>query len=257
MNRSPVIRALNILAYVLLVGVNALANILPLNGLTTGEISDRFSIFFVPAGYVFSIWGVIYLALGAFVIYQALPANPTNARLGRIDTLFVLSCAANIAWLFLWHYEQFPLTLLAMLTLLGILLMIYTRLEIGKRAATRNEYWVLHIPFSIYLGWVSVATIANVAQVLYFIGWDGLGIAPEMWTVTMLVVTAGLAGIMAVSRADAAYILVLIWAVAGIAIKQSATPIVAITAWSVTSFLVFMLMIAFLQRRRWIHSTTG
>jgi hypothetical protein len=257
MNRSPVIRTFNILAYVLLVGVNALANILPLNGLNTGEISDRFSIFFVPAGYVFSIWGVIYLALGAFAIYQALPANRTNARLGRIDTLFLLSCAANIAWLFLWHYERFPLTLLAMLTLLGTLLMIYTRLEIGKRAATRIEYWVLHIPFSIYLGWVSVATIANVAQVLEFIGWDGLGIAPEMWTVTMLVVTAGLASIMAVSRADAAYILVLIWAVAGIAIKQSAIPIVAITAWSVTGFLVFMLMIAFLQRRRWIHSTTG
>ena len=256
MNRSPVIRTLNILAYVLLVSVNALANLLPLNGLNTGEISDRFSIFFVPAGYVFSIWGVIYLALGAFVIYQALPANRSNARMGRVDVFFLLSCAANIAWLYLWHYEQFPLTLLAMLTLLGTLLVIYNGLEIGKRAATRIEYWLVHIPFSIYLGWVSVATIANVAQVLYFFGWDGLGIAPEMWTVTMLVVTAGLASIMAVSRADAAYLLVLIWAVTGIAIKQAETPIVAITAWAVTGFLVFMLLIAFLQRRRWIRSST-
>ena len=257
MNRTPAVRILNVLAYILLVGINALANILPLNGLNTGEISDRFSIFFVPAGYVFSIWGVIYLALGVFVIFQARSTNRSNEGLGRVDLLFLLSCAANIAWLFLWHYERFSLTLLAMLTLLGTLILIYTRLEIGRRPVSRGEFWAVHVPFSIYLGWVSVATIANVSQVLYFFGWDGLGIAPEMWAVFMLVVTAGLASLMAVSRADAAYLLVLIWAVVGIAIKQSATPIVAITAWSVAAFLGFMLIIAFLQRKRWIHSTSG
>ncbi len=257
MRRSTITQVMNILAYIVLVGVNALANILPLNGLNTGEISDRFQIFFVPAGYVFSIWGVIYLALGAFIIYQAFPTNRSNARLRKVDLLFLLSCAANIAWLFLWHYERFPLTLVAMVTLLATLILIYTRLEIGKRPTTRAEFWVVQLPFSIYLGWVSVATIANVAQVLYFLGWDGLGIAPEMWTVALLVVTAVLASIMAVSRADAAYSLVLIWAVAGIAVKQAAIPVVAITAWSVTAFLVFMLIIAFLQRRRWIQSSAA
>jgi len=248
--RSILKRILNILAYVVLVGVNAFANILPLNGLNTGEISDRFQTFFVPAGYVFSIWGLIYIGLGAFAIYQALPSNKENTLVSRIDFLFQLSCVANISWLFLWHYEKFPLTLLAMFGLLATLLLIYTRLEIGKGSTTRGLFWAVNIPFSLYLGWISVASIANAAQVLDFVGWNGWGIAPEMWTVAMLIVAAGLASLMAISRGDVAYLLVLIWASVGIAVKQEATPIVAITSWSVAGYIAFMLLIAFIQRRR-------
>ena len=118
MNRNTLRQAVNVVAVIATLIVNGLASALPLNGLTTGEISDRFQVYFVPAGYVFSIWGVIYLGLILFAIYQALPAQRDNPRLARVGYLFVLSCVANTAWLFLWHYEQFAWTILAMLTLL-------------------------------------------------------------------------------------------------------------------------------------------
>ncbi len=119
--RKDIIRQwVNLLAFGATFALNGLANALPLNGQSTGEISDRFQVYFVPAGYVFSIWGLIYLGLGAFAVYQALPAQREAPRLRRIGYLFALSCLANIAWLFLWHYEQFPLTLVAMLSLLAI-----------------------------------------------------------------------------------------------------------------------------------------
>jgi hypothetical protein len=148
--QDTVRQVLNILALVLTVTVNALANIIPFNGHQTGEISDRFQVYFVPAGYVFSIWGLIYLALGAFVIYQALPAQRNNPRLRNISGWFILSCAANARWIFFWHYNLFPLSLLAMLTLLVALLGIYLTLDIGHSSPTSQEKWFVHVPFSIY-----------------------------------------------------------------------------------------------------------
>ena len=105
MNRIALIQAVNILAVVAVIAFNGLANALPLNGLNTGEITDRFDVYFVPAGYVFSIWGLIYLGLILFAVYQALPAGQSNPRLAQLGFLFVLSCVANIVWLFLWHIE--------------------------------------------------------------------------------------------------------------------------------------------------------
>jgi hypothetical protein len=102
-------------ALVVTILVNGLANALPLNGQLTGEISDRFRVYFVPAGYVFAIWGVIYLSLLGFVVYQFLPAQRDHPRLRRIGAWFALSCAANSAWLVLWHYEYFGMTVLVML----------------------------------------------------------------------------------------------------------------------------------------------
>jgi hypothetical protein len=204
----------------------------------------------VPAGYVFSIWGLIYLGLLAYALYQLRPSSQDEQRLARIDWWFPLSCAANIGWLFLWHYEQFPLTLPAMFGLLACLLLIYTRLGIGIAPTSRLSFWTVNATFSLYLGWISVASIANVGQVLDFMGWDGWGIAPEMWTLTMLIVAAGLTTLMAIMRGDIIYLLVIIWATIGIAIKQSPTPIVAITAWSVAGYAAFMLLIAYIRRRR-------
>ena len=125
-----------------------MANALPLNGQSTGEISDRFQVYFVPAGYVFSIWGLIYLGLGAFAVYQALPAQREDPRLRRIGYLFALSCLANVAWLFLWHYEQFALTVVAMLPLLLSLIAIYLRLEIGRVRVPAIEEWLVRVPFA-------------------------------------------------------------------------------------------------------------
>lgn len=186
MNEKPVRQTINLLAVILTIALNGLANALPLNGQSTGEISDRFQVYFVPAGYVFSIWGLIYLGLLAFAVYQVLPAQRENPQLKRIGYLFALSCVANIAWLFLWHYEYFVLTVVAMLTLLLLLITIYLRLQIGRNQVGRIEQWCVNIPFSIYLGWITVATIANITSVLDYLQWNGWGISPEVWTFIML-----------------------------------------------------------------------
>jgi hypothetical protein len=180
---------------------------------------------------VFSIWSVIYLALIAYSVYQALPSQRENPRLQRIGWLYVLSCGANIAWLFLWHYEIFVATIFAMVALLLLLIAIYLRLGTGQTATSTQERWLARVPFSIYLGWITVATIANFTSLLDFVNWSGWGIAPEIWAMIMLIVGTVVTLAVSLTRGDVAYVLVIVWAFAGIAIKHSATPIVAVTAW--------------------------
>jgi benzodiazapine receptor len=229
--------------------VNALANILPLNGQNTGEISDRFKVYFVPAGYVFSIWGLIYIGMILFAVYQALPSQRHNPRLQRTGYWFVFSCLANIIWLFLWHYNQFPLTLLAMLSLLASLIIIYLRLGIGQVDVSPGERWLVHLTFSVYLGWVSVATIANVTDVLDYLGWNGWGIASPVWAVIMLVVATGLAVTMGIRRRDIAYMLVFIWAFIGIAIKQGDVALIRYSTWVLTVIVLIIALWSVLTHR--------
>jgi hypothetical protein len=206
--------------------INILANALPLNGLNTGEISDRFRVYFVPAGYVFSIWGLIYIGLVAYAVFQALPSQRENHRLRATGYLVALSGLANIAWLFLWHYEHFVWTLVAMLSLLILLIAIYLRLDIGKTKVTTAENWAVRIPFSVYLGWITVATAANITDVLYFLNWDGFGISPEAWFLIVLAAVILISGLVSLSRRDIAYNLVIIWALVGIAVKHSSISMV-------------------------------
>ncbi len=222
--------------------VNGLANGLPLNGQRTGEISDRFDIYFVPAGYVFSIWGLIYLLLIGYTVFQALPAQRDNPVLDTVGYLYVFSALANIAWLFLWHYEKFPLTLPVMLAILSLLIAIYLRLDIGRAEVPAAFRWLVHLPFSVYLGWISVATIANASQLLDFLGWNGWGISPEAWTVIMLGAVAIISGAMLVIRGDVAYGLVIIWAVIGIASKHSEVPPVATAGWVVVGLVALLVI---------------
>ncbi len=239
MNKKDIVRqVVNVVAVIGTLVVNGLANALPLNGLTTGEISDRFEVYFVPAGYVFSIWGLIYLGLIGFAIYQALPAQRENPRLQSVGYLFAFSCAANVAWLFLWHYEQFLWSVMAMVALLLSLILIYLRLGIGRIEVSTAERWLVQVPFSVYLGWVTVATVANVTSVLDYVSWGGWGIAPQVWAVIMLVVGTGIATAVGLTRGDVAYMLVIVWAFVGIAVKHAATPTVAIAAWVTTGLVV-------------------
>lgn len=230
MSRDSLRQAVNVIAYVSMIVVNALANIVPFNGQQTGEISDRFPVYFVPAGYVFSIWGLIYALLLAFTIYQALPSQRENPRLQRIGFLFALSCLWNSVWIFCWHYNLFALSLVIMLALLATLIVIYRRLDIGRGKISRAEQWLLHVPFSVYLGWITVATIANATDVLYDLGWNGQPLAPELWAVVMLVIAIGLTIFILNQRRDSAYSLVIVWAFVGIFVKQNATPSVAYVA---------------------------
>jgi benzodiazapine receptor len=238
-----------ILALVATIAVNGLANALPLNGLNTGEISDRFHVYFVPAGYVFSIWGLIYLALAAYAVYQALPAQRENPRLQSVAELFALSCVANALWLVLWHYEVFLLTLATMLTLLLVLIVIYLRLGIGRARVSAAENWLVHVPFSIYLGWITVATIANATTVLDYLGWNGWG-APQVWAVVMMVAGAGIASAMGLTRGDVAYMLVIVWAFVGIAVKHAATPLVSIAAWVTAALVAVMVIVSALVYKK-------
>ncbi len=246
MQKNVVWQWLVVLAFLTTLGINGLANALPLNGLTTGEISDRFPIYFVPAGYVFSIWAIIYLGLGAFAL-QALPAQKENPRLAAARPLFVASCIANISWLFAWHFEQFVLSLFLMVALLISLVAVYVRLETGRNTVPPGEHWLVRVPFSVYLGWITVATIGNVTTVLYDLQWNGWGFSPEAWAVIMLVVAGGLSAVVALRRRDAAYLLVLVWALAGIGVKHSAVGVVAGTAW-VAAAVVAILALASLVR---------
>jgi benzodiazapine receptor len=242
-----------VLALVATVAVNGLANALLLNGQTTGDIADRFQVYFVPAGYVFSIWSLIYLGLTAFAIYQALPAQRTNPRLRRIRPTFVLSCVANIVWLFLWHYEQFLLTMAAMLTLLLALIVIYNQLRIGVLAVPRAEKWFVHTPFSVYLGWITVATIANATVVLDYVNWSGWGIPAEGWTAVMLLVGVALAAAVKLTRGDNAFVLVLVWAFAGIAVKHAGTPAVSIAAFIATVLVALLLLLSSRHTNRFVR----
>jgi hypothetical protein len=246
-NRNQII---TILVTLLTITMNVLANALPLNGQDTGEISDRFDIYFVPAGYVFSIWGLIYLGLIAFTIYQTLPPQKENELLKKIYPAYWIGSIANVVWLFLWHYNIFSLTFVAMLILLASLLYIYVQISKTGSGLVRSQNWFVKLPFSIYLGWISVATIANLTQVLFYFEWGGWGISPAIWAVIMLSIATVLGLLMLWREKDIAYTLVLVWAFIGISNSQADTALVANTAWFVSALLVLAVIVVPLLYRR-------
>jgi len=200
MNRDLVRQIVNVVTVLVTIIVNGLANALPINGITTAEISNSFPVLFVPAGYVFAIWGLIYLGMTGFAIYQALPSQRENPRLRRVGYWFALGNIANIIWIFLWHYQLFLLTLVAMLVLLLSLIVTYQRLEIGQRVVQGAQRWLVNVPMSIYLGWITVATIANTTIVLYDLNWNGFGMSAAIWAVLLLVVATLITGLMIFRR---------------------------------------------------------
>jgi benzodiazapine receptor len=220
--KTILLQSLNVLAFAVTVIVNALASSLALNGRTTAEVSDLYFTLVTPAGYVFSIWGVIYVLLLIFAVFQALPSQREKPFLQQINVLFILSSVFNVSWLFLWHYDQIVLSVVLMFALLATLIAIYLRLGIGKTSATLKEKAFVHLPFSVYLGWITVATIANVASALVSIQWDGFGLANDTWAVLVIAVALLITLAVIATRKDVAYSLVLVWALVGIAVNQSA-----------------------------------
>jgi len=250
MQKDTIRQSANALSVVLALTVNVLASALPLNGQNTGEISNRFDVYFVPAGYVFSIWSIIYIGWIAFVIFQFLPAQKEYSRLRNLGYWFALSGVFNAAWLFCWHYNLFGLSVLVMLALLVTLIVSYLKLDVGGRQVSTGEKWAVDIPFSVYLGWISVATIANVTDWLYLIEWTGFGISPQVWAVIMLAVASLLGALITFRRRDAGYLFVFVWAFAGIAIKQANTPLVANSAWAATIVALGLAIYSIAQRRK-------
>ncbi len=250
MNRDVIRQTSVVVALIATIVVNVLSNALPFNGLTAEQIADSFDVYFVPAGYVFSIWGVIYLGLTAYAVFQFLPAQRENPRLRQTGWWFVLSCAANSSWLVVWHYGYFAVSVLVMLTFLISLIVIYLRLGVGRSAVPLGERWLVHLPFSVYVGWVTVATIANITAFLDTVNWSGFGIAPEIWAIIMLVVATAVGGLMAYNRREVAYLLVLIWAFVGIGVEQSEAPLVVNAANLAAAVVGIFVILVIIQRFR-------
>jgi hypothetical protein len=226
--KKRLLQAGNILAMIVTIIVNALAVILPLNGKTTQELSDALPNLFVPAGITFSIWGIIYILWIVFAIYQARDLfkkeEINQPFLQQITFLFVVSSIANSAWIFLWHYEYVGLSLLMLIILLFSLLAIYIRLNIGKSNVTMAEQLCVHVPFSVYLGWITVATIANVTAFLVSVKWDGFGISELNWTIIIIAVGTLFTILMLALRKDIVFSLVVLWAFFGIWMKRMTLP---------------------------------
>lgn len=231
-NQNYIRKVLNVVAVFSAFGVNVLANVRPINGLTLGEISNNLfqEVLITPANYAFVIWGVIYLGLFSLAIYQTLPQQQEKPIFCRqISYWLVVASTAQIIWVFLFQLRLFTSSFLAMLLILLPLIRIYSELDIGKRRVSKRERWFVHLPLSIYLAWISVATIVNGAVSLTHIGWKGWGVSPELWTVIMMGVGGAIALVISFSRGDLAFAGVLIWALIAIAVRHWDTPIIAIT----------------------------
>jgi benzodiazapine receptor len=228
---TKLLQAANIVAFLTMIVVNTLATTTGLFGRQTGALSDAIPNLFVPAGITFSVWGVLYLLMLLFTVYQArglfTADRAAPEALGRVGWLFVVSSAANVGWLLLWHAQLVGLSMIPMLALLMTLIAVHLRLGTGRTRPTGTERWFFRVPFSAYLGWITVATVANATAALVTAGWNGFGLAPEVWAVAMVVVAALLTIVMLLTRRDAAYGLVVVWALAGIALKRSADASVA------------------------------
>ena len=221
-----------LLAILATLSFNILSNFFPAKGSNIGEISNTIlgGVQITPANYAFAIWGLIYLGLIAYGIYQLRPAQRDDPTIRRVDSLLIIACIAQIAWVYFFTMRLFWISVVAMLAILLPLIGAYLQLGTGKKRVSRQRKWMANLPFSVYLGWISVATIVNIASALYISGWNGWGISAEGWTAIMLIVGAVIAGIVAIQRADIAFTLVFIWAYVAIAIRQLDDPAIWITA---------------------------
>lgn len=244
---------LTTIAFLGMVTTNALANILPINGLNTGQISDLYPSMFTPAGITFSIWTVIYFFLGGFVIYSW---SASDQKVQPILPWFILSCLLNITWIMVWHYLLPFVSVLVMLCLLTVLIIVFLKLQNSKNTVkdftVKTQLWIV-LPFTLYLSWICVATIANIAALLVSIHWDGGFLSEATWTILMMCIAAALAIIMTTNFKVPFFAVVVIWALLGIYMRWRSTEYVGITYTSL--FLVVLLLISavYAWRKRAAH----
>jgi len=252
-----------LVTFVLTIALNSAANALPLNGQLTGDISDRFRVFVTPAGYVFAIWGVIYLFQLAFLAHTLRPSRAADPLLRRLGLLPAAAALFNATWILAWHWEVFWLTPVLMIGLLVSLLAIYVRGDFARTArpgsgVARADRWLVQVPFSLYLGWITVATIANVAAVGAWANVPVFGLELPLIAAVVLVVGFGVAAVAVARTADIAYALVIVWAYAGVVVKESAadTPYVPLVA-GVAAAAIALVAVAAVIRGSGRGATTG
>ncbi len=222
-------QVVTVLAYIATVALNAAATTIPLGGQPTNVISDSFHVYVIPAGYVFGIWGLIYTLLGVFTVWQALPRNREDATARALGWLPALTGLLNSLWILVWQYRVFALTVPIMIALLLTLIAIHFRLWDRRASLKGGRFWAVRAPWSVYLGWITVATIANIAQTLQWLGVDAGAAAPYIAALVLLTGIA-IAARFVWEFGDAAYGWVIVWAYIGVAVKEAGTPVVAGTA---------------------------
>ena len=212
-------RFLALAATLIVIGVNAAANILPINGYNTGELSALYPTGFTPAGWVFAIWSLIYLGLIALSIWAIRAKGAAADRMNAIRPAFLVSCVANASWIFVWHYRHILASLLVMLVLLASLIVVYVQLR-RTRPQSWGERLCVDLPISLYLGWITTATIVNLAAWFYDRGSYPFGFEMNEWAI--LSVTAATAVFVAVGTRtrDALYVAVFAWASLGIVLQR-------------------------------------
>ncbi len=217
--KNTYIKILAGVAYLAMVAVNFMANALPINNRSTGEISAAYPNLFAPAGPAFAIWGLIYLLLGAYVVYQFVKKNQKSEDFFRkINPLFIATSIANLSWIFAWHYDFIGLSVLIMVALLILLIKIADIIRTEQFTSIQKLF--IRAPFSIYFGWITVAAIANITVFIVSTGWGGFGIADFVWTSIILMVGA-MIGILRMRKdKNVAYGMVLIWAYSWILFKH-------------------------------------
>ena len=235
----------NLAALALVFLLNVLSNALPINGQTMPEISAKYPSLFTPAGFTFSIWGVIYLALLVFVVWQALPAQRSNETLAKLSVPFKINCIANASWIVVWHYDLLAVSLAVMLVILATLVQIY-RIVSGNRL-------LMTIPFSLYTGWISLATIANLSALQIGWGFDDIFLTAINWTHIKLALVAALGATMLVRYRDIAFALVVCWAAWGIFVFQAETPAVSGAALTLSIAVAFLVVAEVVRQVRSQH----
>lgn len=224
-SRTP-IKILVVVTYLVMIAANGAANALPLNGRSTGGVSDAYPNLFTPAGVTFSIWGVIYTLLGLHVLYQLglFRDRPDTAAdtalLNRVGLLFSLSSIVNTAWIFAWHYDLIPLSAVLLVTIFVLLALIVT--AVRRANPTGRQRWFVGVPFSVYFGWSTVAVVANITVLLVYWKWNGFGLSDAAWAVIIILVAMAIGTVTMLRNRDVAYGLVLIWAFIGILLRQTA-----------------------------------
>jgi hypothetical protein len=219
-SRSTLLKLIAGVLFGAMVYVNYLATSLPINNRSTGAISDAYPNLFAPAGITFAIWGMIYLLLGGYVVYQFTKGGAKHEKLlQKINPLFIASSVANIAWIYAWHYDYIGLSVLIMTALLISLIKIADITRTQKLTGWSKA--LIATPFSVYFGWITVATIANITVFLVSIGWNGFGLADYIWTSVILLVGAAIGITRLLKDRQIPYGFVLIWAYLGILLKHT------------------------------------
>lgn len=230
--------------------VNMLSNFFPPGGQNVGEIANTVlsNVLIIPANYAFAIWGLIYLGLVAYGIYQLGSSQQQDQTLRRVDRLLIVACIAQIIWIFLFTLQYFSLSIVAMLGILLPLIAAYLTLGTGERSLNRQRRWFAQYPFSVYLAWISVATVINIASALYVAGWNGWGISDITWTVVMIAVSAVIAAWVVLNHKDIPFTLVFVWAYGAIAASNADTRLIWMSAAAAALILLGLLGIRRVQK---------